>query len=173
MSADWQPTANQHLRAIRSRALLEARRLPMWGDASKCLYVQDDAEVEVQSPQEVAKRTLVLWAVELRAEGLGQKESHQIISTLGLWPALSPEEKKFLNDPDPDPDLCRSLVWHLEAIWVLLWALGHLPELPWPSGMCEVPKLVEAIKPYESDPAFIEHAALLPTATLLDAQDAK
>lgn len=171
MSDNWQPTANQRERAERSRTLLEEREVPMWGDATKCLYVGDDDEVRVRDAADVAKRTLVLWAVELRAEGVDQDECHEIISKMDLWHAVSPEEKAFLQDPNPDPDLCQSLVWRLEAMWVLMWALGHLDDLPWPTGMCDVPKLVKALNPHESDPLFIKNAKLLPTATLLDAQD--
>ena len=143
----------------------------MWGNSTKCLYVQDDAAVRIQSPQEVAKRTFVLWAVGLRAEGVDQHECHKIIRVLDLWHAASPEEKAFLHDPDPDPELSQSLVWRLEAIWVLLWALGHIEDLPWPSDMCDVPRIVNVLKPHESDPHFIEEAGLIPTATILDAQD--
>jgi hypothetical protein len=52
-----------------------------------------------------------------------------------------------------------------------LWALGYIDELDWPSGMCDVPKLVEMLKPHESNPAFITDAKLRSKAEILDAQD--
>src|SRR5262249_51393009 len=71
----------------------------------------------------------------------------------------------------PDPEECRRLTWRLESIWVLLWALGHVDELDWPSGMCDVPRLVKLVNPHECDPAFITTARLRPISELLDAQD--
>ena len=171
MTENWQPTKNQRMRAERSRALLVERMVPMWGDATKCLYVEDDAGAKLRSPQDVARRAMVLWALTLRADGIDQEECQEIISALDLWPAVSPEEKTFLHDPDPDPELARSLVWRLEAAWVLLWALGHIKDLPWPAGMCDVQTIGDVLSPNESEQRFIDEAKLIPASTILDAQD--
>ena len=60
--------------------------------------VDDDDEVMLQSASEVSKRLLVLWAVELKAEGVPQEEMIQLIEKLHLWPSVSPSEKKFLEN---------------------------------------------------------------------------
>lgn len=135
------------------------------------LMVDDDEEVRLQSASEVSKRLLVLWAVELKAEGVPQAEMIQLIEKLQLWPSVSPSEKKFLENLNPDPEECRKLVWRLESIWVLLWALGYVEQLDWPSGMCDVPQLVELVRPMEDDPVVITKAKLRPVAEILDAQD--
>ena len=85
--------------------------------------------------------------------------------------ALSPEEKRFLEDDDPDSRECDKLVWRLESIWVLLWALGYIDQLSWPDGMCDVPTLVDLLKPQESNPTFIFGATLRSVSEILDAQD--
>ncbi|MEQ8790639.1 MAG: DUF4272 domain-containing protein [Pirellulaceae bacterium] len=158
----------QHQRAARSLEQLKRRHVPAY---SGPLMVDDDEEVRLQNAQEVARRTLVLWAVELRAEGMPQKEALELIDQLDLWDSVSAEEKRFLEDDAPDPDECQALVWRLESIWVLLWALGYIDELDWPGGMCDVPKLVKILKPLESDPQFITGAKLRSKADILDAQD--
>lgn len=158
----------QRKRAQRSFEQLKERNAPVYPGP---LFVDDDEEVTLQSPQDVARRVLVLWAVELRAEGIPQEESIELIEGLDLWDSVSPEEKRFLQDDDPDPVESQALVWRLESIWVLLWALGYVEELSWPSGMCDVPKLVEILKPHESNPAFITDAQLRSKAEILDAQD--
>ncbi|MCO8120569.1 DUF4272 domain-containing protein [Stieleria sp. TO1_6] len=157
----------QRKRALRSFEELKKRNAPVY---SGPLFVDDD-EVTLQNPQDVARRTLVLWAVELRAEGIPQKEAMELIEGLDLWDTVSPEEKRFLQDDDPEPAESQELVWRLESIWVLLWALGHVEELNWPNGMCDVPKVVEILKPHESNPAFIADARLRSKAEILDAQD--
>jgi len=158
----------QRQRAARSFEQLRQRNVPVFDGP---LFVGDAEGVTMQSPQDVARRTLVLWAVELRAEGVPQQEALDLIQQLDLWDSVSPEEKLYLEDESPDPDQSRKLVWRLESIWVLLWALGYIEQLPWPSGMCDVPKLVEIIQPHEANREFITAATLRSEAEILDAQD--
>lgn len=158
----------QRARALRSFAELEKRSVPVY---SGPLFVDDDNEVKIQPPDEVARRTMVLWAVELRAEGVPQAETLGIIEQLDLWKSVSPLEKAFLENKSPSPDECQRLVWRLESIWVLMWALGHIEQLDWPSGMCDVPKLAGLVSPHEGDTAFLTSARLRPASELLDAQD--
>ncbi len=160
-------TDRQRKRASRSFEQLKNRNVPVYWP----LLVEDDEEVTLQAAQDVARRVLVLWAVELRAEGMSQQEALGLIDQLDLWSSVSLEEKQFLQNPNPGPDECRRLVWRLESIWVLLWALGYIEELDWPSGMCDVPKVVEILQRHESSAAFIRDARLRSKAELLDAQD--
>ncbi len=158
----------QRGRALRSFTELRGRSVPVY---SGPLFVDDDNEVKIQLPDEVARRTMVLWAVELRAEGVPQVETLGIIEQLDLWKSVSPSEKAFLENENPSPGECQSLVWRLESIWVLMWALGHIEQLDWPSGMCDVPKLAGLVSPHEEDAEFITSARLRPAAQILDAQD--
>jgi Domain of unknown function (DUF4272) len=165
----WQyANERQRARALRSFAELEKRSVPVY---SGPLFVEDENEVTIQSPAEVARRTMVLWAVELRAEGVPQAETLGIIKQLDLKRSVSPSEKVFLENKNPSADECQRLVWRLESIWILLWALGHIEQLDWPSGMCDVPKLVHLLKPHENNRAFITSACLRPESEILDAQD--
>jgi len=158
----------QRGRALRSFAELRKRSVPVY---SGPLFVDDDNEVNIQPAGEVARRTMVLWAVELRAEGVPQAEAIKIIKQLDLWKSVSPKEKEFLENKSPDADDCQRLVWRLESIWVLMWALGHIEQLDWPSGMCDVPKLAGLVSPHEADNKIITAARLRSASELLDAQD--
>ena len=165
----WQyANARQAQRAARSFSALQQRNVPVY---SGPLFVDDDEQVKLQVAPDVAKRLLVLWAVELRAEGCPQAEAVVLIENLNLWPSVSPSEKAFLRNENPDPEECQQFVWRLESIWVLLWALGYVEELDWPSGMCDVSKLVKLVNPNEGNPAFITSARLRPVSEILDAQD--
>ena len=141
----------QRQRAERSFRQLKKHNAPVYPGP---LFVDGDEEVELQSAQDVARRTLVLWAIELRAEGMPQDEAIGLIKQLELWDSVSPDEKQFLEDDDPDPDECEQLVWRLESIWVLLWSLGYIDELDWPRGMCDVSQIVEILKHNESNPGI-------------------
>lgn len=158
----------QRKRILRSFAELRKRGVPVY---SGPLIGEDDDDVEMQLPSEVARRALILWAVVIRAEEPSQEVSQGLIEQLDLWNSVSPSEKEFLRNDSPSPDECQQLVWRLESIWVLLWALGHIDQLEWPSGMCDVPRLVNILNTHEGDSAFITTARLRPTSEILDAQD--
>jgi hypothetical protein len=163
-----QATPAQEARAERSRALLRARQAPLYQGG---LYVDDDSAAEVRSPQEVARRALVMWAVAVRGDGAPRDTARGILDRLGLWDAASPQERAFLDEVEPDAGTLGSFVWRLEALEVLLWALGRLPELAWPRGFCDVPRQSRLMNAALADPGFVAEAKLRPTAELLDAQD--
>ena len=165
----WQAAGpRQRARADRSFAQLKLREVPVYGGP---LIVEDDEEVRLQDPQEVARRAIILWAVALRAEATPKEEVIALIEKANAWDSVSPMERKFLEDPNPDPDMSRALVWRLESLWVMLWALGHLDQLDWPHDMCNVPRLVEIMRVQESSPTFITDAKLRSVEEILDAQD--
>lgn len=160
--------ARQKSRAARSFTQLRKRLAPVYQGP---LFVDDEEQVRLQSAQDVARRLLVLWVVVLRSEGVPLEEVSAILDRHDLRSYISSEEKEFLQTADPDPDTCRRLEWRLEAIWVLLWSLNRIDSLDWPSDMCNVPKLVEVVKPFETDPNFIQEAKLRSVSEILDAQD--
>ena len=147
---------------------MKPRLVPVYPFA---LVVEDDEVASVRGAQAVAQRAAILWAIVLRAEGLGRAEVEVLLRHLELEPHLSDEEREFLSQSETDPDEAQWLEWRLESLWVLLWALGHLDELPWPSQMCDVARIVGIMKVNEADPSFIEQARLRPIAELLDAQE--
>ena len=155
-------------RAMRSFAAMKSRDVPVLQGP---LFVDDDEQVKPQSAADAARRTMVLWAVCLWAEGAAKNEVLTIVENLDLWDHISPVEIRFLQCDDPDTsERCR-FGWRLESIWVLLWSLGHIDKLSWPDTMCDVRQLAAIFRPNQSNAAFIADARLRDTAELLDAQD--
>lgn len=161
-------TSRQANRAARSFAALKRRKVPVFPGP---LFVGDDNEVELQSAEDVARRVMVLWAVDQRAEGFPKRKALELIKQLDLWDSATPSEKAFLKATTLDSEECRQRVWRLEAIWVLLWALRYVKKLDWPKGMCNVESLVDIVMTREADRSFITDARLRPKAQILDAQD--
>ena len=149
-TATWEhANQRQRQRAERSFTQLKKHNVPVYGGP---LFVDDDEEVKIQDAQAVARRALVLWAVTRKAGGIPQEEALLPIQKLGLWDSVSEDEKRYLKDASPDPAESDELVWRLECLWVLMWSLGYIEELEWPSDMCDVPKLAELVKPHETKP---------------------
>ena len=129
-----------------------------------------DEEALLREPQEVARRAIALMAVALRAEGIEQPRVVRFLQQRGLVKALSPEEQKFLKQARPDEAEMRKLTWRYEALWTLLWALGHLERIGPPGTQCNAKFAVKLLNemPIEK---FLGEARLRPAVEILDEVD--
>jgi hypothetical protein len=180
-----QPSMAQAARFGRARDILQGRKTPMLGYP---LYIDDDDTVTLRTPAEVARRVLVLAFVTRLADekmwrdkgllgwifGAGrawareQVKARQQLDLGTLWPHVTPEETTFVRARSFNPDRACKLLWRIEGLWVLAWALGTV-ELDWPAAMCDVPRLNQILADYAADPGFIAHATLRPKTEILDA----
>jgi hypothetical protein len=183
-----QPTMAQKARFGRVRERLQKKQVPM---LDQPLHVDDDDVVTLREPAEVARRILVLAAVALAADenqwGRGargffarilgrhgrewarvQGQAKEWLDRQQLWPHVSPQEREFLTAPKFAPDPASKLLWRLEGLWVLVWALGDV-ELKWPTGMCDVPRLNDIVADYQAQEDFVTRAKLRPKTDILDA----
>jgi hypothetical protein len=98
-------------------------------------------ESSIRSSQEVAARSVVLYAVV----GAGHKQNRsEIVRWLGaerLWEHTSPEERAFLEAAEPTERQVAGATWRAEALYPLLWSLSLFQELPAPVEMCDVQAL--------------------------------
>jgi hypothetical protein len=161
----YQPTPAQEARYRRVLTELQRRKVPTLSGA---LFIDDDEQTTLREAPEVARRLLVLSAVTYRADGGDRQKARELIDRNGLWPHVTPQERPLLEAEEADPDLARKLLWRLEGLWVLAWALGEL-DLPWPAGFCDVPRLTAAVTACESRPDFVARAALRPKTEVIDA----
>ncbi len=135
--------------------------------------VADEHQVLLRSPEDVARRTLALFLVALRAEsvgagdpiGLADMQERQPVG----WASLTPQEQDFINDPAPPEELVMEMSWRYEALQLLFWALGRSQLAP-PSETCDVGELVGLLLEVEES-LFLAQASLRPTPILLDALD--
>jgi hypothetical protein len=161
-----EPTPAQKARYERVRQILEQHKVPT---LSQPLYIDDDEAVTLREPDEVAGRVLALSAVTSLADNGPRYEALALIERGGLREAVSPQERRFLESDPTDPDLARKLLWRLECLWVLLWALGDIDDLGWPGGWSDVARMVELLRQRETDPEFFQRARLRTKAEILDA----
>lgn len=164
------PTPTQNARYQRINAQLQRERgMPIYAGP---MWTYADEEVVLRDPRETARRVFVLWAVSIRGEGVSREELwNEFIDYDTVWPYASPAEQDFLADPAPDPDLAGNLVWRLESMWVLMWALGHIPQLNWPEGMCDTKRLIGLVAPVRNDPSFVMQAKMRAKNEILDQQE--
>lgn len=125
------------------------------------------AEARVRDPEEVARRALALTVVAVRAESVSRGEPLplEIFPPVALT-GLSPREKAFLQQESSDDAV--PMVWRYEALLTLLWALGHFPELPDPTAICDVCAVAGLVRAQGED---LLKARLRPATELLDELD--
>jgi hypothetical protein len=161
----YRPTPSQDARYRRVLGELQRRKVPTLSGA---LLTDDDAEVSLREPAEVARRLLILSAVTYFTDHGDQQKARSLIERNGLWSHATPEERQLLEADETDPELARKLLWRLEGLWVLAWTLSEL-DLPWPSGFCDVPRLTATVVACESRADFVDGAMLRPKAEIIDA----
>ena len=129
-------------------------------------------ELALRDPEELVARALALMSVSVYAERLhsGQPIPAQEIQARLSGADLSPSEASFLNAETPQPQDIVNHAWRYEALAVVLWALGHLPELSWPDQIADVPTLAKTV--FElGEQGLLARAAVRSETEVLDALD--
>jgi len=83
-----------------------------------------------QSPQDVGRRILVLWALSYLSYNLVQKDKiEEWLKKEALWEYVSENERLFFKEAPTDQKLA-DFSWQIEAVIVLSWTVGLLKKLP-------------------------------------------
>lgn len=123
---------------------------------------QDFPLDQVRSPQEVARRTLVLFGVWRLAMGSPRDEMLQWLKDNDLLKARSPDEVKFVDSEHPSSQQLIDLSWQSERLAVLLWALNLIKDLPESDTRCDTSIFEHCLPPFVDQQVeqFISSAAL-------------
>jgi hypothetical protein len=123
----------------------------------------DEVEDEIRPAQEVARRSLALFAVVGTALSAPRDEVVSWLRTEGLWDALTPREVAYLELTNPPRQARVNFGWQSERLTVLLWALGKIQELPDSATECDTSIFNSVLPPFarKSAQAFIAQATLI------------
>ena len=78
---------------------------------------------------------------------MAQARVEEIIAERGAEGLFSPQERAFIDDPEPDEHTRIQFCWRYEAAWVMLWALRFTgAPLSYPDGICDVAELVQTVR---------------------------
>jgi hypothetical protein len=132
--------------------------------------IESETEVAPRSKEEVAMRAAATLVVALKGEGLGQVHVDDIVRDYRLAGWLTPEEKRFIDNPATTEGERNTHVWRYEAANVLLWALGYVATLDAPRTGCDPSKLAVLLKENPRE-QFIAKARLRPMSEILDQAD--
>jgi hypothetical protein len=138
-------------------------------------------EARVRFAQEISERLFSVFALCVYSEGRSQGESweeaqkyiHNIDKILGgnLDNVLSPEEKEFLSVKEPNQQSIAKFGWRYECCYVLMWALGLIEELAYPSDLCDVSSMAKLLFDTKNMKSFLESIKVRSHEKILDAAD--
>lgn len=127
-------------------------------------------DIKPRRSLEVAQRALGLVLVCAKSDRLAPEELENLRKKYSPDEFLTPEEKRFVDNPNPTPQDFMQWSWRYEALWVLFWALGFLPELGAPEQMCDTSLLLpHLLKRTRAE--FLSDASLRDLNEILDQCD--
>ena len=170
-----EPAASGEARKKRSNTILASRGVPLCAS----LPVIDGGENGTpRAKEEVAARTMGVLMAAIFGEIAGSEGVDPargfIADMLEQYAAsdfLSPEERAFIEDPDPDKQAIANFTWRYECAWVGMWALGFVEDLAYPDAICDVSAMGAMVSDCGSFETFLDRAALRESAAILDQAD--
>lgn len=132
-------------------------------------WVGDESSVTLRSPAEVARRVVAMHSAVTFARGRPRAEVLGDIERFGVERDLSPTEATLVQSDPVDEAARQEMIWSLEALVPLMWALGHMDALAWPESMIDVEALHDLVFASLPDSAAVEAATLRSATEILDA----
>lgn len=107
-------------------------------------FVEDINDVEIRSLNAVIGRAYALLLIAAKGEGVEQEHLLKAINEKQIN-SLSPEEERVFKAEQLTNQEQAYATWRYESLYVLLWALGLMEDLKYPSDICDVPAVVSQI----------------------------
>ena len=132
----------------------------------------EESEARVRTPQEIAKRILVLMYLYYVSKK--PQDRNNVIVFLKeqkLWDAVSSHEKElFTKDLTGQEQI--NISWRKEAIWLLLWAINKVDILELPVEQVSISEIFERIPGFMEDTnEYIQYATCRRIPEILDLAD--
>ena len=156
-------------RKKKTEALLKEKGIPFidW-----LPLTESEDEVEPRSLREIGERILCLFCLAGTANCEGDDSFVRYLREFDLWKSLSKEEKLYLSNPTYETQAHINATWRLEALYLLVWAVEIVPELPFPTGQASVDEFIDQLPSSDVDPTeFINGLRLRPISEIMDASD--
>lgn len=134
--------------------------------------VKSERDAKIRTAKETAKRAIVLYCIA----GLGHGADRDVVTDWlkeeDLWQSVTPAERETYFMADLSDRSKIQATWKIEAVWTLLWALGKIERIEFPTTICDT-ELIQSLMPRldGTTDRFIEEADLRDTHTILDATD--
>jgi hypothetical protein len=113
-----------------------------------------------------------LYFVISVADEANRETAFSWLKNEGLWGAVSPKEKDFLENEDPSQEEIIAASWRVESLSTLLWALGKIERSELPRELCDTELVQNIMSQAENSCAtFVNEAELRSPSEILDETD--
>ena len=130
-------TKDQKERREKSEAYCRVYDIPVYGNPN-ALFVEPESKVSIRTKDEVVDRMIALCFVELKSEKADKKMLDKFDKRYNVTQKLSEKEKAFMLSDNPTEQEMTDANWRAEGVRIMLWALGYIDSLNYPSSTCNV-----------------------------------
>lgn len=140
--------------------------------------LEDSTQVKLKSLDDICKRAVAtLLAIQLACdigENNDYEESKQLFTKLldkyGVKDELLDKEKRLFEGTYTMQDAI-DVAWSYEAYWSLLWALGMVDDISYPSDICDCEKAIKTVGDSKDYEEFVNKCHLRDIEEILDMLD--
>ncbi len=162
-------TSDQRARRERSEAYCKSNNIPVYGNPNS-LFVEPEEKVNIRTQDEVISRALALCYLGVKSEGLEQEYLDKLDKKYNISSAFTSNEKAYATSKHPTEQQKINANWKYEGLHVMLWALGYIDSLSYPSQVCNVGDDVKIIHELTAE-QFSKKAKLRSKQEILDQAD--
>jgi len=140
--------------------------------------IESSQEIQIRDAQSIAKRAIAcLWVIQVACDIDNDKYDDEtqeyvldILMKMQVMDALTEKEKAILYREVVHQDVIN-MVWKYEAYWVLIWALGIVEELNYPTDIVDCDFAIQAVVSVDSFDDFMQKVELREIEDILDQAD--
>jgi len=134
-------TEEQLARKATSESLLNSKGIQV---NTNLPCVASETDTNIRSIDEVIDRAYALMIVAVRGEGVNQDQVKKPIEEKAIN-SFTPQEQEIINTAELNDQQKSNATWRYESLYTLLWALQIMPDLKYPSDICDVKTIVSKI----------------------------
>lgn len=134
--------------------------------------IEEEHEARIRTPQEIAKRILVLTYLNYVSEEPDDREEViKFLKEQELWDSVSVDEKVLFAKDLTDQEHIN-ISWRSEAIWLLLWVINKFDTIDLPTEEVSISQILDLLPDFMTDTKdFIRTATIRTVSEILDLSD--
>ena len=160
---------DQQERRKKSEEICLSKNIPIYKNPNS-LFVESETTVKLKTKDEVVDRAIALCYLELKSESAEKSLLSDFDKKYSVMSKLTPLEKSFALNEKPTEQEMVNANWRAESFHLLLWSLGYIDTLNYPSELCNIGDTA-GILFSKTEQKFREKATLRSKAEILDQAD--
>lgn len=163
---DYEATPDQEKRKTNSIAFLNSKGIKT---TPTLPFVESEETTELRTKKEIIDRIYGLTLYAAYGEGVPKENLMRAAQDKGVS-SFTPHEQSILNKEELNDQEKANATWRYESLQALLWAVGKIDNLRYPSEICDVKSIVGAVIGVPR-PEFESSCMLRSKAEILDELD--